>query len=175
MFIVDRGSYKSFSQSRLPLSTMRAAAEKFTNFFLSGTSKLAEKFDYQNTYYHEEPRLDIAAAGIAPEFMGKDFIISSEVLEHVTPPVSRAFENVRKMLKPGGLFVLTVPYGTQVETVEHFPELHEFSIVEKDGSFVLRNKTQAGVVQEFNDLIFHGGPAQPWKYAFSPKMFSFNI
>src|SRR4026207_217731 len=26
--------------------------------------KLSEKFDYQNTYFHEEPRLDIAAASI---------------------------------------------------------------------------------------------------------------
>jgi hypothetical protein len=120
--------------------------------------KLAEKFDYQNTYYHEEPRLDIAAASIASEFMGKDFIISSEVLEHVTPPVSRAFEHVWKMLKPGGVFVLTVPYSTQQETIEHFPELNEFSVVERDGSFVLRNKTRTGVVQEFNDLVFHGGP-----------------
>ena len=49
--------------------------------------KLSGKFDYQNTYYHEEPRLDIAAASIAPEFMGKDFIISSDVFEHVVPPV----------------------------------------------------------------------------------------
>ena len=120
--------------------------------------KLAEKFAYQNTYYHEEPRLDIATANIASEFMGKDFIISSDVFEHVVPPVSRAFENVWKMLKPGGVFVLTVPYGAQRETVEHFPELNEFSIVESDGSFVLRNKTTTGVVQEFNDLVFHGGP-----------------
>lgn len=120
--------------------------------------KLSEKFDYQNTYFHEEPRLDIAAASIAPEFMGKDFIISSDVFEHVVPPVNRAFENVSKMLNPGGVFVLTVPYGTQRETVEHFPELNEFSIVEKEGSFVLKNKTRAGVVEEFNDLVFHGGP-----------------
>jgi hypothetical protein len=34
-------------------------------------SKLAEKFDYQNTYYHEEPRLDIAAASIAPGIYGE--------------------------------------------------------------------------------------------------------
>jgi SAM-dependent methyltransferase len=120
--------------------------------------KLAEKFAYQNTYYHKEPRLDIAAANIASEFTGKDFIISSDVFEHVVPPVSRAFENVWKMLKPGGVFVLTVPYSTQQETVEHFPELNEFSVVERDGSFVLRNKTRTGVVQEFNDLVFHGGP-----------------
>jgi len=120
--------------------------------------KLAEKFDYQNTYYHKEPRLDIAAATIASQFTGNDFIISSEVFEHVVPPVSRAFENVWKMLKPGGVFILTVPYGTQGETAEHFPELNEFSIVDRNGSFVLRNKTTTGVVQEFNDLIFHGGP-----------------
>jgi hypothetical protein len=119
---------------------------------------LAEKFDYRNTYYHKEPRLDISAARIASELMGNDFIISSDVFEHVAPPVSRAFENVWKMLKPSGVLVLTVPYGTQAETVEHFPELNEFSIVKKDGSLVLRNKTKAGVVQEFNDLVFHGGP-----------------
>jgi SAM-dependent methyltransferase len=120
--------------------------------------KLAEKFDYRNTYYHREPKLDISAASIASELMANDFIISSEVFEHVVPPVSRAFENVWKMLKPGGVLVLTVPYGTQETTVEHFPELNEFSIVEKDSAFVLRNKTKAGVVQEFNDLVFHGGP-----------------
>jgi SAM-dependent methyltransferase len=120
--------------------------------------KLAEKFDYQNTYYHKEPRLDIGAANIPSEFMGKDFIISSDVFEHVAPPVRRAFENVWKMLKPGGVFILTVPYGTPGETLEHFPELNEFSIVEKDGSFVLTNKTSTRVVQEFNDLVFHGGP-----------------
>jgi SAM-dependent methyltransferase len=120
--------------------------------------KLAEKFDYRNTYYHQEPKLDVSASSIAPELMAKDFIISSEVLEHVVPPVSRAFENVGRMLKPGGVFVLTVPYGLQVETIEHFPELNEFKIMKTDGSFVLRNKTKAGVVQEFNHLVFHGGP-----------------
>lgn len=120
--------------------------------------KLAEKFNYRNTYYHEEPRLDISAASIASELMENDFIISSEVFEHVAPPVSQAFENVWKMLKPGGVLVLTVPYGTQAETIEHFPELNEFSILEKEGSFVLRNKTKGGIVQEFNDLVFHGGP-----------------
>ncbi len=108
--------------------------------------------------------------------MGKDFIISSDVFEHVVPPVSRAFENVWKMLKPGGVFVLTVPYGAQRETVEHFPELNEFSIVERDGSFVLRNKTRTGVLQEFNDLVFHGGPRTTLEMrVFSLKLLWFNI
>jgi SAM-dependent methyltransferase len=120
--------------------------------------KLAEKFEYRNTYYHKEPRLDISAASIPSELMTNDFVISSDVFEHVAPPVSRAFENVWKMLKPGGVLVLTVPYGTHAETIEHFPELNEFSLLKKDGSFVLRNKTKTGVVQEFSDLVFHGGP-----------------
>ncbi len=119
---------------------------------------LAQKFDYQNTYLHREPFLDLSARTPVSLIDSNDFVISSEVFEHIPPPVSRAFENVWKMLKPGGVLVLTVPYSTQAETVEHFPELNEFSIVEKDGSFVLRNKTKAGVVQEFNDLVFHEGP-----------------
>ena len=84
-------------------------------------NRLAEKFSYQNTYYHQEPRLDISAVEIPAHHLANDFIISSEVFEHVVPPVSRAFENVSKMLKPGGLFILTVPYTNKKETIEHFP------------------------------------------------------
>lgn len=118
--------------------------------------KLAEKFDYRNTSYHQEPKLDISASSIASELMANDFIISSEVFKHVAPPVSRAFENVWRMLKPGGVLVLTVPYGPQAETIEHFPELNEFRIIEKNGSFVLRNKTKAGIVQEFFSQLKSG-------------------
>ncbi len=121
-------------------------------------NRLAEKFSYQNTYYHQEPRLDISAVEIPAHLLANDFIISSEVFEHVVPPVSRAFENVSKMLKPGGLFVLTVPYTNKKETIEHFPELHNFTVVEDDKAFVLRNKTREGVIQEFRHLVFHGGP-----------------
>ena len=119
---------------------------------------LAAKFSYQNTYYHQEPRLDISAVEIPAPLLGNDFIISSEVFEHVVPPASRAFENVSKMLKPGGLFILTVPYTNKKETIEHFPELYDFTVVEDDKAFVLRNKTREGVIQEFRNLVFHGGP-----------------
>jgi SAM-dependent methyltransferase len=119
---------------------------------------LAEKFSYQNTYYDQEPRLDIAAAEIPVHFLVNDFVISSEVFEHVVPPVSRAFENVAKMLKPGGLFVLSVPYTNKKETIEHFPDLYDFTVVKDHDTFVLRNKTKEGVIQEFRNLVFHGGP-----------------
>jgi SAM-dependent methyltransferase len=120
--------------------------------------RLAEKFCYQNTYYHQEPRLDISAVKIPADFLANDFIISSDVFEHIVPPVSRAFENVWKMLKPGGLFILSVPYTNKKETIEHFPELYDFTVVKNHGTFVLRNKTREGVVQEFKNVVFHGGP-----------------
>ena len=120
--------------------------------------RLAEKFSYRNTYYHQEPRLDISAVEIPVDLLANDFIISSEVFEHVVPPVSRAFENVAKMLKPGGLFILTVPYTNNKDTIEHFPELYDFTIVEDNETFVLKNRTREGVIQEFRNLVFHGGP-----------------
>lgn len=121
--------------------------------------RLAEKFSYENTYLHQEPYLDISASEIAPERLGSsDFIISSEIFEHVAPPVQKAFQNTFKMLKPGGAFILTVPYGLDAETVEHFPDLNDYTIIEENGSYRLRNVTTDGVVQEFHDLVFHGGP-----------------
>lgn len=121
--------------------------------------RLAEKFQYENTFYHQEPRLDIAAAEPPPERVGRsDFIISSEIFEHILAPVRRSFDNVYHLLKPGGVFILTTPFGNNVSTVEHFPDLHDFEIVERDGAHILRNVTKEGQVQERSDLVFHGGP-----------------
>ncbi len=58
-----------------------------------------------------------------------------------------AFDNVYQMLRRGGLLLLTVPYGLQPETIEHFPELHEFTLVERDGGCELHNLTKSGVRQ----------------------------
>ena len=120
---------------------------------------LAEKFDYKNTYYHQDPRLDISAQEIHSDLLAsQDFVISSDVFEHVAPPLSRAFRNVWSILKPGGTLVLTVPYTLQKETMEHFPELHEFNVIRYGDSYVLQNITKDGVSQAFDLLAFHGGP-----------------
>lgn len=122
-------------------------------------ARLAKKFCYENTYLHQEPCLDISAREVAPDRMeSSDFIISSEIFEHVVPPVLRAFQNTFEILKPGGIFVLTVPYGTLPETIEHFPELNDFTVIVENGSYRLRNVTRSGEVQEFHDLVFHDGP-----------------
>ncbi len=119
---------------------------------------LAEKFNYTNTYYHREPKLDITNSDIDPTLHGRlDFIISSDVFEHIAPPVSIAFKNMRKLLKPSGVVVFSVPYGKQDKTVEHFPELYDYRVIEKEGRHILENVTRDGVLQTFENLNFHGG------------------
>jgi SAM-dependent methyltransferase len=117
---------------------------------------LAEKFNYQNTYYHQEPKLDITSIPAEMEHT-LDFIITSDVFEHVPPPILIAFENLRRLLKPGGFVVFTVPYDKAPATREHFPELHEWKIVEQDGVQRLHNRTRDGRAQTFDQLVFHGG------------------
>lgn len=118
---------------------------------------LAEKLDYTNTFYHKEPKLDIL--NIDPRMEGTlDFLLSSEIFEHIPPPVSRAFVNARRLLKPGGVMIFTVPYTLKPQTVEHFPELHDFTIVRDGGEYLLKNITPDGREQEYRNLKFHGGP-----------------
>lgn len=118
---------------------------------------LEEKFDYHNTHFHREPRLDLAR--VPESENGRyDFAISSEVLEHVAPPVETAFRNLSRMLRPNGVLVFTVPYSLQASTREHFPDLHEYNVTRVGDRHVLVNRTRDGRTQVFDDLVFHGGP-----------------
>lgn len=118
---------------------------------------LAEKLAYVNTFYHQEPRLDITDI---PEAMAgrHDFLISSDVFEHIPGfALDRAFRNSRRLLKEGGVFIFTVPFAKTGETREHFPRLHDFRIIETGGKRFLYNKTADGEEEIFDDLVFHGG------------------
>jgi SAM-dependent methyltransferase len=117
---------------------------------------LREKFDYRNTFYHKEPRLDIADIDSRLEDKA-DFLIASDVFEHVAPPIAKAFSNARGLLKAGGIFLLTVPWGGGPWTREHYPRLNKFEIVERDGRKILRNLRPDGVLEEHIDPRFHGG------------------
>lgn len=118
---------------------------------------LAQKFAYTNTYYHQEPRLDICAPGKA--WIGAcDFLLTSDVFEHTPPPAIMAFEGAFQVLKPGGLLVLTVPFGGNSETIEHYPELHEFKVVELGGDYAVVNRAGDGKFTLHTDPVFHGGP-----------------
>lgn len=117
---------------------------------------LSEKFDYTNTFYHQEPLLDITKSD--SRWTGKcDFVITSDVFEHVPPPISVAFSNLRALLKPQGFVVFSVPFGLAAETKEHFPDLNDFRLMQETGSWVLHNTTSVGKNERFGDLVFHGG------------------
>lgn len=122
---------------------------------------LAAKLDYRNTYFHREPYFDITQ--IPDGECGRyDFLLSSEVFEHVPPPPERAFANAFRLLREGGVLVFTVPYSLDAATAERFPGLHEFGLAQVGGRTVLVNRTREGEVQVFEDLAFHisfGGKA----------------
>ncbi len=118
---------------------------------------LAARLDYRNTFHDREPRLDLAAVPQS-EHGAYDFLIASEVLEHVPPPASAAFTNACLMLKPHGFLVFTTPYSLDPATAEHFPALHEFGLARVGESLVLVNRTREGTVQVFDKLVFHRSP-----------------
>lgn len=117
---------------------------------------LEPKFRYVNTYYHKPPYFDV----LSPE-SGEDgrydFVVSSEVLEHVPDPVDRAFQNLAKLLKPGGVLLLTTPYRLGEVNSEHFPKMQDHAVVELDGRWVLVHRDAEGNIRTHEDLVFHGG------------------
>ncbi len=121
--------------------------------------RLARRLGYINTFLHQEPRLDILAP--ADQWLSQcDFVISSDVFEHVLPPVAAAFDNTLQLLKPGGVFVFTVPWIKTGPTVEHFPALHDYHLEQRGETRILVNRTVDGLRQEFNNPVFHGGEGQ---------------
>jgi SAM-dependent methyltransferase len=114
---------------------------------------LSSRLRYTNSYYHKEPKLDITK--VMPEdYSSLDFLISTDVFEHVAPPVAIAFENTNKLLKSGGVFVFSVPYTLEPENVEHFPGLHNYKIENINGVRTLINQRKDGREECFQDLVF---------------------
>ncbi|MEN4917352.1 class I SAM-dependent methyltransferase [Achromobacter spanius] len=124
-------------------------------------NRLAHKIKYINTFYHQEPFLDIT--NIDRKMVASlDFVVSTDVFEHVAPPISTAFTNARRLLKKDGVFIISVPFDrpgeANAETREWFPNLHDWRLEELDGKWVLHNITRQGEHEKFEDLCFHGGP-----------------
>jgi len=118
---------------------------------------LSNKFNYINTFLHAEPKLDIANLD-SWWFNYADVIISSEVFEHVNPPVKKAFKNLFRILKNGGIVVFSVPYKKEGDTKEHFQNLFKYKIENYKGKKRLYNITKNGNIEIFDNLIWHGGP-----------------
>ena len=117
----------------------------------------AEKFDYKNTFYHKEPKLDIYNDDDVQKYTNLDFIISSDIFQFIKPypNIQLTFDNMNKMLKPNGFIVFSVPfiYG---EHQEHYPNLYDYKIIKHDNEFVLVNTTKDGENEVFNNLKFYG-------------------
>jgi SAM-dependent methyltransferase len=118
------------------------------------TELLGER--YVNHHYHQEPLLDIVNPDPAL-FDSADIVSCCEVLEHIEPPAARAFTGLFKILKPGGIAVLSVPHSRAGEAhIEHFPEMSDTKL-EMEPSPHWTGFTPDGEFHSFGDLVFHGG------------------
>jgi SAM-dependent methyltransferase len=118
--------------------------------------RLAECFTYRNTYFHREPRFDIRSHD--SPLGALDFLIASEVFEHIEPPVAPAFRNAFRLLKPSGVFLLTVPWVWDGDGGQEMPELHDWKLVREAGGWAIVNRNPTGAVERFADPVFDGGP-----------------
>ena len=119
--------------------------------------RLAHHITYTNSWYHQEPCLDVTA--VPDDHAGRyDLVISTDVFEHVLPPVQRAFEGAARLLKPDGALVLTVPWRSDGETLEHYEDAVGYDVVELDGHQSVDIIDFAGARRRVIDPVFHGGP-----------------
>ncbi len=138
-------------------------AKDITGIGLTDSTSIAGllemQLSYANTFYHREPRIDImdSASGADGAY---DFIIASEVFEHLPPPVQPAFNNLARLLKPNGFVVFTTPWTPEGHTKEHYPDLYDWQIANLRSGPVLVNRNAAGELQTFDNLCFHGGPGE---------------
>jgi hypothetical protein len=83
-----------------------------------------------------------------------NFVTCSDVLEHVIPPVSIAFENLFKIIKSNGFLVLSVPVDVlSEETVEFYPELKNFEVIDEKVHWTNSN----GIEMIDENPEWHGG------------------
>jgi SAM-dependent methyltransferase len=121
---------------------------------------LAERFTYLNTFFEIDPRLDIRT-GTSP--LGPlDFLIASEVFEHVEPPVAEAFRNAAQMLKPGGALLMTTPWVWGGDEKQVLPELHDWMLDYSDGDCSILNRARDGQTNRFRDISASGSPG--WSF-----------
>ena len=117
---------------------------------------LAGKMAYVNTHFDQTPQLDILQP--EPQWLGvHDFVLSTDVLEHVLPPVQKAFDHLLALLKPGGWLVFSVPYTTEACTREHYPEIVGFEVVPAYGQQRVVWQRADGALQLDAAPEFHGG------------------
>ena len=118
---------------------------------------------YKNFEFHIEPFLDITKVGGILE-SSTDIVTCSEVLEHVQPPIDKAFIGLYKLLKPGGWLILSTPHrGANAIHEEHFPVLTNSELI-NEPTQMLTGVDPHGNYREFTELVFHGGAGATLEY-----------
>ena len=119
------------------------------------SSALSSRFDYTNSYYHKFPKLDITHLPIDlhEQF---EFVICSDVLEHVPPPAESGIIGINRLLKAGGVAVVSVPVGALDDTDEYYPNLLKW--MEHDG--VVEWSDTSGAHHVDREPEYHGGEGQ---------------
>jgi hypothetical protein len=136
---------------------------------------LADRLSYRNTYLDAEPRLDIRSD--PPPLEQLDFLIASEVFEHIQLPVSQAFQNVSDFLKPSGVFLLTVPWVWDGDRTQAIPELYDWRLAREHDRWVVVNRKPNGDVERFYDMAFDGnpGPSIGWTREHFPELHKWKL
>jgi SAM-dependent methyltransferase len=121
---------------------------------------LAERFKYINTFLDIRPKLDIRT-GKSP--LGQlDFLIASEVFEHVEPPVANAIRNAASMLRPRGFLLMTTPWIWDGDGQQVLPELHDWKLDYTDTDCIVLNRNRDGHVERFCDFSPFG--SEGWSF-----------
>ncbi len=80
------------------------------------------------------------------------------MFEHICPPVQPAFDNLARLLKTGGFAVFSTPWELRGDTVEPFPNLSDWQLVNLRSGYVPVNRTAGAQLEIFENLTFHDGP-----------------
>lgn len=116
-------------------------------------SMLPTKVIYVNTHLEKYPRLDLRHIPDSTRESMR-FLICSDVLEHVEPPVEDGFTGLYSLLQPGGLAVVSVPVHGAGPTNEFYPDLVHFEVL-PDAS--VRWRDSHGQERIDKDPEYHGG------------------
>ncbi|MGC2658543.1 MAG: methyltransferase domain-containing protein [Bryobacteraceae bacterium] len=118
-------------------------------------SLLEDRLSYKNTFLHQDPRFDITRD---PSPIGPlDFLIASDVFEHVEPPVNRAFRQAAAILKPSGFLLLTVPWVFDGAPHDEIPELTDWKLISQQGAWAVLNRRSNGETEVFAPMSVDGG------------------
>ncbi len=166
-----------YLQRKIKNPTKRLSILGISDGHLTSTilSKIYRK-NYTNYHYHLDPKLDITNVP-ASLFGEADIISCSEVLEHVAPPINKAFQGLYMLLKVNGALVLSVPHTDGLgQHVEHFPAMRKSQLITQNGVTVLIGEGANGVKLSFRNLTFHGGIGATLEYrVFSQSSLEENL